>query len=97
MILSGCEDRTIGEAKAAVAATMRDPGSVQFAGVQWCPKGNVVTGQVNAKNGFGAYVGFAPFYYRKPFTAVGPDAFMFDELQSDCVGADVAKAAKAIN
>lgn len=65
----------IGIAKTFIADRMKDPGSAQFRSVQ-CGRGwsgNVpiagvkaqfgyyFTGEVNAKNLYGAYVGFTPF------------------------------------
>lgn len=59
-------------AKAAMASVMsqlKDPMSAQFSSFtnpdpRWSqyPK-NIVCGMVNAKNGFGGYVGFSPFSY----------------------------------
>lgn len=50
-------------AKAQVAARMRDPASVQFKDVSVSTTGGRVCGSVNAKNGYGAYVGFTPFIW----------------------------------
>lgn len=44
-----------------VADLFRDPESVQFRDVR-LGKEDALCGEVNAKNGYGAYVGFQPFY-----------------------------------
>ena len=55
----------VGEAQAAVKATLRDPGSAQFRDLASFGVGHnrAVCGKVNAKNGFGGYSDFAPFVY----------------------------------
>ncbi len=53
--------------EAAVTDTMRDPASAQFrrwAGYALANGDSVACGEVNGRNGFGGYVGFAPFYVR---------------------------------
>lgn len=52
---------------AEISAAMRDPGSTQFRNWDGYTLSNgdrVICGEVNAKNGFGAYVGYSPFYIR---------------------------------
>jgi hypothetical protein len=44
-----------------VASVVRDPSSLQFQSV--AVSGQCITGQFNAKNAFGGYVGFKDFYY----------------------------------
>lgn len=54
-------------AQAAVAQTLRDPYSAQFANLQQFQTSNgdtIVCGQVNARNGFGGYAGYFQFYTR---------------------------------
>jgi hypothetical protein len=60
----------LGAARAAVSATLKDAGSAQFKNVRARNVTNlrgepmaVVCGEVNAKNSFGGYVGFAPWIY----------------------------------
>lgn len=54
-------------ALAEVTKELRDPLSAQVRGVKLIhpseERPNVICGYINAKNGFGAYVGFRPFYY----------------------------------
>lgn len=70
--LSGCKpsaEKAIELAKNEIAADMKDPDSAKFRYLRFVDQketaeGDVVgmiCGQVNAKNAFGAYVGFHPF------------------------------------
>lgn len=70
--LVGCKpgaEKAIELGKAEVAADVRDPDSVKFRYLRFVqgedsPDGGVigyVCGQINAKNGFGAYEGYSPF------------------------------------
>lgn len=70
-VLSGCNG-IVGEAKKAAASQTRDPEAVRFGEIQTFKtkdkSGREVTavcGSLNAKNGFGAYVGMTPFVYIK--------------------------------
>ena len=63
-------DQAIADAKAAIARKMKDPESARFAGVVASPKGSTVCGWVNAKNSFGGYVGYKPFYVMGRFAEV---------------------------
>lgn len=50
-----------------IANRMKDPTSVQFRGVRTynlSDGGRFICGEVNAKNSFGAYVGYRPYYIR---------------------------------
>ena len=69
--LSGCnlvEAPEIRKAKTEVADALRDPASAQFRNVEsfGLDSGSMVCGEVNGKNGFGAYTGFTHFMYREP-------------------------------
>lgn len=51
--------------KAAVADEMKDPQSVQFRklkGVKDAKGNEGLCGEINAKNSYGGYIGFKPFY-----------------------------------
>lgn len=65
--LSGCgdppPDPLIQRAEDAVRAQLKDPDSSEFRNVSRCGTGQAATGDVNAKNGFGGYVGYVHFYY----------------------------------
>lgn len=47
--------------EAEVAQRLRDPASRQFRNIR-NPFGGLVCGEVNARNGFGGYTGFQPFF-----------------------------------
>ena len=73
LILAGCttpEEKLIATAQAAVASKLRDPTSPLFTNVTATENGLEVCGQVNAKNGFGAYAGKDRFIYN---TATGAE------------------------
>jgi hypothetical protein len=56
----------ITRAEQAIAKDFLDPASAQFRNVRLVDKvkgDDVVCGEVNAKNSYGAYVGFRKFYY----------------------------------
>jgi hypothetical protein len=56
-------EKAEGEAalKAKVLEVLKDPESARFKNVQVAADGQVLCGEVNAKNAFGGYVGFKPF------------------------------------
>jgi hypothetical protein len=56
------------QAKVAIAREMKDPDSVQFRNVRVVHLGSLknVCGEVNAKNSYGAYIGFSQFIYYPP-------------------------------
>ena len=56
-----------GMAEQAIAGRLRDPGSAQFreiTGYALEDGSRIICGEVNARNGFGGYAGFSPFYVR---------------------------------
>ena len=53
------------EFRAPVSGAMNDPSSVQFKNEILVMNGNALCGEVNAKNGYGAYVGFKRFISSK--------------------------------
>ncbi|KFB98413.1 hypothetical protein GTGU_04485 [Trabulsiella guamensis ATCC 49490] len=72
VLLAGCKpgaEKAIELAKKEIADDVRDPDSVKFRYVRFVQDeksdaksvSGFVCGQVNAKNGFGAYEGFQPF------------------------------------
>lgn len=54
-------DEMIKSAKKALADRMKDPDSVQFKDVVFVEETKAVCGRFNAKNNYGAYVGFELF------------------------------------
>ncbi|MFC3711261.1 hypothetical protein ACFOMD_01680 [Sphingoaurantiacus capsulatus] len=61
LALGGCGDTERG--KEMVARDFRDPASLQWRDVRMVEHGgsDYLCGEVNGKNGFGAYAGFRPF------------------------------------
>lgn len=72
---AGAQDTSVSieDAKARVAMKMKDPESARFAGVTRDPKGNTVCGWVNAKNSYGGYVGYKPFFVMGRFVEIRDD------------------------
>jgi hypothetical protein len=59
--LAAC-DANISRAEELVRNVQKDPDSAEFRNVRECPTGFYVTGEVNGKNSYGAYVGYRTFY-----------------------------------
>lgn len=73
LVLAGCkpsEEKAISLAQSEVSANLLDPGSAQFRNMKVAKMMDaddgrviaVVCGEINGKNGFGAYAGFHPFF-----------------------------------
>ncbi|ELC6280635.1 hypothetical protein ACMSZ4_002994 [Enterobacter hormaechei] len=73
LVLAGCkpgEEKAISLVQSEVSANLLDPSSAQFRNVKVAKmmdadEGRVfaiVCGEINGKNGFGAYAGFHPFF-----------------------------------
>lgn len=73
LALAGCkpgEEKAISLAQSEVSANLLDPSSAQFRNVKVAKMMDtdegrvfaVVCGEINGKNGFGAYAGFHPFF-----------------------------------
>lgn len=62
-------------AKQQIAAEMKDPETVKFRNLTLSPTKLAICGEVNGKNGFGAYSGFIPFYVMRQSgaSALGSD------------------------
>lgn len=84
-------------AKAALTKSLKDPSSVQykslFVAKQSLP---ALCGEINAKNSYGAYVGFRPFYAtgKSSLTSVrdssADEAFIFDKMYPSMCGQKLA-------
>jgi len=61
LILAGCAPEWQTRAEDAVRQKLDDPYSAKFDSIEKCKPAGLVSGSVNAKNGFGAYVGSTPF------------------------------------
>jgi len=88
--LGGCslapQAQLIQQAKEAVSHDLNDPESAQFRDVVVCSADQtVVRGEVNAKNLFGAYIGFKPFYFADNQVA-DLDHGRFTDLMNRCFG-----------
>ena len=58
----------IGKAKRSVLSQLKDADSAQFRNVEACPENkDMVVGEVNSKNSFGALTGFTYFFSVKGF------------------------------
>lgn len=93
-------DRTTEDDNAAIAAgiggQMKDPMSVQYRAVRsYVTSGDqrIHCGEYNAKNSFGAYTGFKPFYVRSmgstPLRSLAGTGELFPDvsIEQNCVGA----------
>lgn len=94
VLLGACE----GEAEKAVRSKMLDPEAAQFRDVGRCTGDrDVWRGEVNGKNGFGAYTGFKPFFYSDYSVAFLEDSgfiAMMDRCYSDLEKDDKPTAAE---
>lgn len=59
--------------KDRIRITLKDPDSAQFQGLHLAPDAAALCGQINAKNGFGGYVGFRPFVATMQEVRIRPD------------------------
>lgn len=81
LALSGCkpgEEKAIELAKNEIASDMKDPDSAKFRDLKFINSaekdgvvGGFVCGSVNAKNSYGAYAGFSPFFIALRMTPKG--------------------------
>lgn len=76
------------QARAAMVDDLKDPFSAQFANLREVKMGTgiVLCGDVNGKNGYGAYVGF------RPFVAIGDTALIAKADPSPAIEAATRKA-----
>ena len=94
-LLAACNPHS--EAEDAVRRIARDPDSVRFRDVIVCDKGQALTrGDFNAKNGFGAYNGFEPFFYAADTGVVTAGDPQFSGLLERCYGHDIVAQANAM-
>jgi predicted phage tail protein len=82
LLLAACkpgDEKAISLAKSEVSANLLDPSSAQFRNMKVARMTDsddggviaVVCGEINGKNGFGAYAGFHPFYVELNMKAKG--------------------------
>lgn len=92
--LSGCSDQAVVQGQDAIRATLKDPTSAQFEGVKRCGQSTIISGNVNAKNTFGGYVGKEVFVARGTEGAImGADdgREIFIKLMRECTKATMAE------
>lgn len=63
----------VAAAQEAVRLELRDPDSAQFSDLRAYPERRAVCGQVNARNGFGGYVGRTLFAYTEGTAALATE------------------------
>lgn len=66
------DEATLTAAKLEIERRVKDPGSIQYRNLKVV--GSDVCGEVNAKNGFGAYVGYRRFIYALQQIQFEPDS-----------------------
>ena len=71
------------QARVAVRDSLKDPSSAQFRDTRVV--GPSVCGEVNAKNGYGAYTGFTPFYVRGGQAHLAPPDVTFDDVHDAAI------------
>lgn len=76
--LSGCQGwQAERDAQETVGRLLKDPSSAQYQNVTYVSSKEAVCGEVNAKNSYGAYVGFRRFHVRAGKAMLEPsDALM---------------------
>lgn len=86
--ISACSDKKLDEAEELVRNTLNDPFSAEFRDVRTCyDDKDIVMGEVNGKNLYGAYTGFKPFYLSGYTVAfAGDDEFV--NFMGRCFGSD---------
>lgn len=83
-LISGCDlsqPKIVADAIAAVKDGLKDPDSAKFEQVTKCKNASMVTGRVNAKNGFGAYSGKTWFIFHDGVVHFEPDGQDAEEDQ----------------
>lgn len=91
VMLGGCGALDqFADAKEIAAADLKDPASAQFRDMRRCNLG-IITGEMNARNSFGGYVGFERFWIDegKRFTLMESTPEEFDRYSKACTGATV--------
>ena len=99
MVLAGCSDifdraeqTLIDTAEAQIKGELLDPEETQFRNVRGSPQLGCVTGQLLAKNSFGAYTGWQRFYWHENIGTMlaHHDAFAVTTATLQCaVGLDL--------
>lgn len=86
LAISGCDSPSISQAKNEVASALKDPGSAEFRNVKAIVVDGkeMVCGEVNGKNSFGAMSGFHYFIYNHPLIRIGSSSESSFAIHSCC-------------
>jgi hypothetical protein len=98
LMLTGCRDPLIEEAKQALLRNLDDPYSARIDEVQRCAKPNAVIGKFNEKNKYGGFVGKRTFLYvnRRIFTSETATSEALDAAGRACFSDAVLNEADAL-
>lgn len=104
LLLTGCgtnelteKEKLIADAKQTVAASLKDPESAKFRSLDVYVDKKIVCGEINGKNGYGAYAGFSPFYYQSGYGQITDyDSIFYPRYEEVCLGALRAKGEEAL-
>ncbi len=80
----GCDSSKVVEAKDAVKVVLLDPTSAKFDNVEVIEGNGAVCGEVNSKNGFGAYTGSKAFAYVNGTLSMEGDVYFASEGRQVC-------------
>lgn len=85
--LPGSEAQRFAEAEKDVRDRMSDPEAVQFRDIRACSRTpEAITGSFNAKNSFGAYVGFNEFFIIPGSGLILSDSQFYENAAKVCYG-----------
>lgn len=84
LVIAGCSS-PFTDAEDAVRAHVKDANSTEFRDVAFCgdKTGNVIRGEFNSKNSYGAYAGYEKFYYDGGVVEL-PDDYGYLALMDRC-------------
>ena len=93
------------EAKEAVASLLKDPESAKFQNLSVDEPHKTVCGEVNSKNGFGAYAGVSEFIYvdgtahledDSDYASYIPKCTLFDDASNERMKHSVARLGREL-
>lgn len=87
--------RPYSEAEKAVRYQLKDGDSAKFRNERRCGASDIITGEVNSKNSYGAYAGFEAFYFRGGLVEIGDDSS--STLFKACMEATEAATDEMVN
>jgi len=92
LCLVGCDSAPIAKAKSRISERLKDPSSAKFKDVSVCSNDDtVIRGDLNAKNAYGAYTGFKPFFHSGYITVFSDDVEyeLWREWNIKCFGPEI--------